>query len=131
MAVIALIGSSPFLIEGLNALSDLTSDAPDEPAAAAKALLILVSVVPLTVAVWAWRAGTDANEYGLRIKALFGRQIIPWSHVEALAPDGRGHAVAVLKTGQVFRLTAVKPADLPRLAAARSTPAPADVDAPA
>lgn len=123
MALLALLGSGPFLMEAIIAITRLSSGGTAEPILIAKSLLILVPLIPLTIAIWAWHAGTDANEYGIRVRALLGRQIIPWAEVDTLAPDGHGHSVAVLKSGQIFRLTAVKPTDLPRLIAARGTPA--------
>lgn len=111
-AVLAAIASTPFLYEGLTALAGL----PD-PAAVARGLLVLVPLVPLAVAVWAWRAGTDANAYGIRVRALFGRKIVPWTEVSALVPDQRGRARATLNSGRVLRLTAVRADDLPRLVA--------------
>lgn len=112
-ALLVVLGASPFLMEGLIAL---TSGQPS-----AKILLLLVPVVPLVIAIWAWRAGTDANAYGIKVKALLGRRIIPWSQVSMLTPDERGHALAVLNDGRAVRLTAVKPSDLPRLAETRQS----------
>ena len=112
-AILAAIAATPFLDEGMRALGEL----PDA-AAAARSLLILVPLIPLAVAAWAWRAGTDANEYGIRVRALFGRKIVPWTEVSALIPDQRGRAVAELQDGSIVHLTAVKAGDLPRLAAA-------------
>jgi Bacterial PH domain len=112
-AVLAAIAATPFLYEGMIALGELP-----QGASAARSLLVLVPLIPLAVAVWAWRAGTDANEYGIRVRALFGRKVVPWTEVSALIPDQRGRAVAELRSGSAIHLTAVKPGDLPRLAAA-------------
>lgn len=111
MALLAVVGASPFLLEGIIALTSGEFSV--------KSLLILVPLVPLVIAIWAWRTGTDANEYGIKVKALLGRRIIPWTQVSALAPDGHGRTLAVLNDGNAVRLAAVKPADLPRLAATR------------
>lgn len=111
MALLALIGATPFLIEGIVAFDGGFS---------AKAFLLLVPMVPLLVALWGWRAGTDANEYGIRVRALIGRRIVPWTEVDALVPDQRGRTLAVLHSGTAVPLTAVKPADLPRLAQCRA-----------
>ncbi len=115
-ALLAVIGSSPFLIEGIIALR--------EGGSPANGLLILVTTIPLAIAIWAWRSGTDANEYGIRVRALFGRRIVPWTEVEALVPDQRGHTRAVLHSGAAVPLTAVKPSDLPRLAQCRAAAFP-------
>jgi hypothetical protein len=83
-----------------------------------KWFLAPVLLVPLAVAVWAWRAGTDADPSGLRMRALFGQRHIPWSDISELAPDARGRAVAVLRDGRAVTLPAVRAVDLPRLVAA-------------
>jgi hypothetical protein len=79
---------------------------------------LLVPIVPLIVTIWAWRAGTDADANGLRVRALFGSREIPWTHVTALAPDQRGRVIAALTDGRSVPLTAVRAEDLPRLMAA-------------
>ena len=71
----------------------------------------------LPVAVWGWRAGTDADESGVTVHALFGARRLPWSRISGFAPRGR-RVVAVLDGGATVPLTAVTPADLPRLVAA-------------
>jgi hypothetical protein len=84
-------------------------------------------VVPLLVAVWAWRTGTDADAEGLRLRAVFGRRRVPWTAVLELAGDRRGRAVVRLADGRELPLPAVRAADLPRLVAASGhtvSPAP-------
>jgi hypothetical protein len=80
--------------------------------------LALVVLIPLTVAIWAWRAGTDVNTYGIRVRALLGNRVVSWDEVQALVPDQRGGVVAVLTNETALRLTAVKETDLPRILAA-------------
>ncbi|WP_203992936.1 PH domain-containing protein [Micromonospora lutea] len=88
------------------------------PLASARTYLLPVLAVPLAVAVWAWRAGTDADVQGLRVRALAGELRIPWDQVVELTADPRGRAVARLDDGRWFMLPAVRGADLPRLVAA-------------
>lgn len=88
------------------------------PIAGARWYLTPVLLVPLAIGVWAWRAGTDANPSGLRIRALVGQRHIPWSDVVELAADARGRAIALLRDGRAVTLPAVRAADLPRLVAA-------------
>lgn len=84
-----------------------------------------VLLVPLMVGIWAWRAGTDADDAGLRVRALFGTLDVPWSRVAELAADRRGRAAALLTDGRVIRLTAVGARDLPAvLRASGREPAP-------
>ena len=112
-AVLAAIASTPFLYEGAIALGQLP-----EGSSIPRSLLVLVPLVPLAIALWALRAGTDANTYGIRVRALFGRKVVSWTEVSALVPDASGGAHATLASGATLHLTAVKARDLPRLAAA-------------
>jgi Bacterial PH domain len=77
-----------------------------------------VLLVPLLIAAWAWRTGTDADSEGLRLRAVVGRRRVPWSAVAELSGDGRGGAVARLQNGRVLPLPAVRSTDLRRLVAA-------------
>ncbi len=88
------------------------------PLAATRWYLVPLLVVPVVVAVWAWRAGTDAGPDGLRVRALFGSRLVPWSRVETLVVDERRRVHAQTGSGGAIRLPAVAPADLPRLVAA-------------
>lgn len=95
------------------------------PFAASRWFFAPILLVPLVVAVWGWRAGTDASRDGLLVRALAGTRHVAWSQVTELAADDRGRAYARLHGGSSVRLTAVGAADLPRLVAA-SGQAPAD-----
>ncbi|MEV4542344.1 PH domain-containing protein [Micromonospora echinaurantiaca] len=88
------------------------------PLASARWYLLPVLLVPVAVAFWAWRAGTDADARELRLRALAGQRRIGWEHVVELATDPRGRAVARLDDGQQVVLPAVRGADLPRLVSA-------------
>ncbi|TCB95593.1 PH domain-containing protein [Micromonospora zingiberis] len=88
------------------------------PLASARTYLLPVLLVPLAVAVWAWRAGTDADPHGLRLRALLGDRRIRWDQVVELGSDPRGRAVAQLDDGRRLVLPAVRRADLPQLVAA-------------
>ncbi|MEH0931492.1 PH domain-containing protein [Micromonospora sp. CPCC 205558] len=101
------------------------------PLANARGYLLPVLLVPLAVAVWAWRAGTEADARGLRLRALVGQRRIGWEQVLELSTDQRGRAVARLDDGQQVTLPAVRGEDLPRLVAATGQRLPdAPVDAP-
>src|SRR5262249_59349736 len=78
--------------------------------------LLLILLVPLAVAIWGWRAGTDANADGLRIRALAASRRIPWSDVATLATNGRRVYVRTID-GKTIRLAAVSSTDLPKLVA--------------
>ncbi|MFC0530091.1 PH domain-containing protein [Phytohabitans kaempferiae] len=88
------------------------------PLATAGWYYLPVLLVPLLVAAWALRAGTEVSPDGLRVRALLGQRRIPWSEVSELGADHRGRVLARLTDGQVVPLTSVRDRDLPRLAEA-------------
>jgi hypothetical protein len=95
------------------------------PVASAGWYLTPVLLLPLGIALWALRAGTDAGPEGVRVRALFGQRRIAWAQISELGADRRGRALARLTDGQVVPLTAVRARDLPALTeAAGSPPAP-------
>ncbi|BCJ42561.1 hypothetical protein GCM10010168_06970 [Actinoplanes ianthinogenes] len=87
-----------------------------------------VLLIPIVVFAWAWRAGTDVYPDRLRVRALFGGNVVPWSRIVELAPDQRGRVSALLDNGNVIRLTAVTRENLSLVLAAAGK-APADEDA--
>jgi hypothetical protein len=88
------------------------------PLATSRWYLAPVLIVPLAVAVWGWRAGTDANANGVRARALFGSRYLPWSRIDSLEVGERDRVYARTTADSAMRLPAVTPADLPRLVAA-------------
>lgn len=77
----------------------------------------LLLVAPAAFIGWVLRAGTDADADGLRVRALLGERRVSWPEVDTLQADSRGGVVVRLHRGTTLPLTAVTPADLPRLAA--------------
>lgn len=92
------------------------------PIATARWYLLPTLFIPLLVAGWALRAGTDADQNGLCLRALVGQRRITWSQISELTGDSRGHAIARLTDGRVTTLPAVRTTDLPRLVAASGQP---------
>lgn len=88
------------------------------PLATSRWYLLPVLIVPLAVAVWGWRAGTDANANGVRARALFGSRFVPWSRIDSLEVGERNRVYARTTADSAVRLPAVAPADMPRLVAA-------------
>lgn len=80
--------------------------------------LLPLLVIPLLVAVWGWRSGTDVGADGLTVRAAVGNRRIPWSEVTGIMLDSDGNPAARLSSGRFVSLPAVSPADLPRLVAA-------------
>ncbi|GAA0801489.1 PH domain-containing protein [Spirilliplanes yamanashiensis] len=94
-----------------------------------------VILVPLLVAVWAWRSGTDIGRDALRVRALFGQRLVPWKQVAELVPDAKSRVSAHLTDGNLLRLPGVYARDLPVIVAAATgtpleRPAAAEADAP-
>jgi hypothetical protein len=84
------------------------------PFATTRWYLAPILLVPLAVTVWAWRSGTEADERGVTVRALFGVRRLPWACIAGFVPE-RGRVSAVLDGGGAVRLPAVTPADLPAL----------------
>jgi hypothetical protein len=87
------------------------------PVAAAAWYLTPILLVPIAVMAWGWRAGTDADQEGVSVRALFGQRRFTWAQLAGFVPAGR-RVVAQLADGRSVLLPAVTPADLPRLVAA-------------
>lgn len=81
-----------------------------------------ILLIPLIAIVWAWRAGTDVFADRLRVRALLGSTVVPWSEVAELAPDPRGRVSALLANGNMLPLTGVTRANLPAVLAAAGQP---------
>jgi hypothetical protein len=92
------------------------------PLATSAAYLLPIALVPLAVAWWGWRAGTDADADGLSVRAALGSRRVPWSAVAELGADDRGRVAARLLDGRLLPLPAVRSADLPALVAAGAPP---------
>jgi Bacterial PH domain len=80
--------------------------------------LLVLLLVPLGVALWSWRAGTDVDPQQLTVRAAFGRRRVAWSQVSALETGPDGRVTAVLTSGGRLGLTAVRAQDLPAVIAA-------------
>jgi hypothetical protein len=77
--------------------------------------LLPLLLIPLAVAVWGWRSGTDVDADGVTIRAALGQRRVPWSEIAEFTPDGRGRVTARLISGRTLRLTAVPASALPRV----------------
>jgi hypothetical protein len=101
------------------------------PLATSRVYLLPIVLVPILIGIWGWRAGTDVSPAGLRVRALFGARLVPWSHVAALAPAERGRVYAILTTGSRVHLPAVSAEDLPKITGTQPEPELATTDKPA
>jgi hypothetical protein len=75
-----------------------------------------VLLVPVAIAVWAWRAGTDVDAAGFTVRALLGSRRVPWAAVDGLVSQD-GTVQARLANGHFVKLEAVRPADVEKITA--------------
>lgn len=87
------------------------------PLALSEWWLTPVLLIPVAIAVWAWRSGVDAGGEGLRVRGLIGSRKVAWSEIEAFGV-ARRQAFAILTQGVRVPLPAVRREDLPRLISA-------------
>lgn len=80
-----------------------------------------ILLVPIAIAVWAWRAGTDVDEAGFTVRALLGSRRVPWAAVDGLVSQD-GAVQAHLANGHFVKLDAVRPADLEVITALAAKP---------
>jgi hypothetical protein len=82
------------------------------------AYLLPLLLVPLAIAVWGWRSGTDVDANGVTVRAALGKRRMPWTEIAELNRDGRGRVTARLTSGRALRLTAVPASALAQVVAA-------------
>jgi hypothetical protein len=85
------------------------------PMLAASPWFALILLIPLGVGLWSWRAGTDADADGLRVRAAFGSTRVRWRDVSELAVDPQGKVFVRTTDDRVLHLTAVPATELARL----------------
>jgi lysylphosphatidylglycerol synthetase-like protein (DUF2156 family) len=95
------------------------------PLAAESLWFLLVLLIPLAIAIWAWRAGTDVSERGFTVRALFGSRTFQWAAVDGLVTSD-GKVYARLANGHLVPLDAVRPSDVPRVIKASGQPLDSD-----
>jgi hypothetical protein len=78
--------------------------------------LLILEVIPLAVAIWTWRAGTDVDAQGITVRAALGQRHIPWAEITELRPSAGNTVEAVLTSGGRIALTAVPADRLPAIA---------------
>jgi len=71
-------------------------------------------LVPILVVLWAWRSGVDVDTDGVTVRALVKSKRLAWDDIVGFTTD-RTSVTAQLRDHTSVRLTAVTPADLPRL----------------
>jgi hypothetical protein len=80
--------------------------------------LLPLLLIPLAIAIWGWRAGTDVDRTGVTVRAALGTRRIPWSQITELVAQPGGRVTANLSSGTTLTLTAVPASALPRVVAA-------------
>jgi PH (Pleckstrin Homology) domain-containing protein len=91
--------------------------------------LLPLLLIPLVVAIWSWRSGTDAGPAGLTVRAAMGSRRLAWDDVRRLSIDPRGRVVALLASGGSLVLSAVPPGELSALTATAAVAAQAAAEA--
>jgi hypothetical protein len=84
--------------------------------------LLPLYLLPLLAIAYTVRAGVDADDGGLTVRALVGRRRVEWAEVDALFVR-RGRSYVRLVGGRELALPAVGAGDLPRLAGVEPTSA--------
>lgn len=90
-------------------------------------IAIISIIVPLAFAVWSLRSGVDADEDGLKVKALLGSRHIPWSDLAGFDQHD-GKVYAALSSGSRIELPSVRPVDVPQLVAVSGSDLVSDDD---
>jgi hypothetical protein len=108
--LVVLLGAVPLATAGF---ADRTQDRPWYAYP-----LLLIFLIPIGVMVFGWRAGTDANAEGLRIRRLgLGATPVAWSEIVGIVPQQR-RVYAILSDQRAVPLPGVSRTDIPRLVAA-------------
>jgi Bacterial PH domain len=77
--------------------------------------LLVLLALPLAVAVWSWRSGTDVDQTAVTVRAALGSRRMPWPDIAEIVPDEHGRVFARLRSGSAVRLTAVGPGHLAQI----------------
>lgn len=99
-----------------------------EGSAAAISLRSLLIVVPLLAAGFIARTATIVDEHGIRVRAVFGQRVLPWSTVRGLTIQDR--SIYAVIDGGTIRLPCVRVADLAALSRASGGHLPEVAEAP-
>lgn len=86
------------------------------PLAAAGIWLLVTYVIPLAIALWVLRAGTDIDADGVTVRVIAGHRHIAWDGIRGLSPGKRGELSVVLADGRLVRMPATRLRHLPLIA---------------
>lgn len=86
------------------------------PLAAAGVWLLATYVIPLAIALWVLRAGTDVDAEGVTVRVIAGRRRLRWDEIRGLSPGRRGELSLVLADGRLIRMPATRLRHLPLIA---------------
>jgi hypothetical protein len=79
--------------------------------------LLPLLLLPIAIAVWGWRSGTDVDADGVTVRAALGQRRVPWAEIAEFTTDGRGRVTARLTSGRTLRLVAVPASALAQVVA--------------
>jgi hypothetical protein len=86
------------------------------PLAAATPWLLLLLIVPATLAAWVFRVGVDVADGGMSVRSLVGARTVAWHELAGIRVGERADLWLVTTTGTEVRLPVLRARDLPRLA---------------
>ncbi|CCG04685.1 PH domain-containing protein [Blastococcus saxobsidens] len=88
------------------------------PTAAVTWWTLLLLLVPVAVACWVLRSGTDVGDDGVTARAVLGSRTVRWTELAGIRIGERGDLWLVTTAATEVRLPVVRARDLPALAAA-------------
>jgi hypothetical protein len=87
------------------------------PLATVSAWLLVLLLVPVTLAAWVLRVGVDLGDQGVTVRSLLAERTVPWERLTGIRVAGDGALWLVTTAGTQLRMPVVRPRDLPQISA--------------
>ncbi|MGI8868329.1 MAG: PH domain-containing protein [Mycobacteriales bacterium] len=100
------------------------------PLAGVHLALLSLYAVPLLVAVWLVRTGTDVDRAGVRVRSLLASCQIPWSQIIGFTVHGRGRLALARSDGVLVVMPLARVRDLDAIRRASGGRLPEDANLP-
>jgi hypothetical protein len=85
------------------------------PLAALSPWLLVVLVLPVTLAAWVLRVGVDLSDQAVTVRSLLAERSVPWERVTGIRVAEDGALWLVTTAGTQLRMPVLRPRDLPRI----------------
>ncbi len=85
------------------------------PLATISPWLLVVLVVPVTLAAWVLRVGVDLGDQGVTVRSLLAERTVPWERLTGIRVAENGALWLVTTAGTQLRMPVLRPRDLPRM----------------